>query len=169
MARNIEIKARIYNMDEMLIRVSGLADHGPIEIIQDDAFFNCPMGRLKLRVLSPAEGQLIFYKRSDSSGPKESFYEISPTASPESMMEVLTLAYGQAGRVRKHRTLFMKGRTRIHIDRVEGLGDFLELEVVLAEGENHEAAKAEADGLIKRLGISNEQLVEGSYVDLFGS
>ena len=54
----------------------------------------------------------------------------------------------------------------LHLDRVEGLGDFLELEVVFAEGENSEAAKAEAEELLKRLGISKEHFVEGAYVDL---
>jgi len=153
-------------MEEMLIRVAALAEHGPIEIDQDDTFFSCLNGRLKLRILSSNEGQLIFYRRPDKSGPKESFYVIHSTTSPDSMREVLSLAYGQAGRVKKHRTLFMKGRTRIHLDRVEGLGDFLELEVVLDEGEQPQAATAEADELLKRLGISSEQLVKGAYADM---
>ena len=93
MARNIEIKTRISNMDEMLIRVSGLADHGPIEILQDDTFFLCSNGRLKLRILSEKEGQLIFYKRLDRSGPKESFYIISRTTSPDTLRDVLTTAF----------------------------------------------------------------------------
>lgn len=166
MARNIEIKARIANMEDMTDRVAGLADNGPTEIFQDDTFFSCHNGRLKLRVLSPKEGQLIFYKRQDKAGPKESFYVLYTTTSPDSLREVLTLAHGQTGRVKKHRTLFMKGRTRIHLDRVEGLGDFLELEVILAEGEQPEAGTTVADELLKRLGISTEQFVEGAYVDL---
>ncbi len=72
-------------MEEMLVRVAGLADHGPRECDQDDVFFFCPDGRLKLRVLSASEGQLIFYKRPDISGPKESFYIIHSTASPDSL------------------------------------------------------------------------------------
>jgi predicted adenylyl cyclase CyaB len=166
MARNIEIKACISNMEELLVRVAGLADHGPIEILQDDTFFPCPNGRLKLRILSENEGQLIFYRRPDKSGPKESFYVISSTTSPDSLREVLSLAYGQAGHVKKHRTLFIKGRTRIHLDRVEGLGDFLELEVFLDEGELSESATAEAEELLKRLGISSKQLIEGAYADM---
>jgi adenylate cyclase class IV len=76
MSRNIEIKARISNMEEMHKKVADLADQGPIEILQDDTFFSCPNGRLKLRILSEDEGQLIFYRRQDKSGPKESFYVI---------------------------------------------------------------------------------------------
>ena len=91
---------------------------------------------------------------------------IHSTASPDSLREVLSLAYDQAGCIKKHRTLFIKGRTRIHLDRVEGLGDFLELEVVLAEGEQPETAAAEADQLLKKLGISTKQLIGGAYVDM---
>jgi predicted adenylyl cyclase CyaB len=166
MARNIEIKARISNMDETYDRVRAIADQGPIEIRQDDTFFSCPNGRLKLREFSPAEGQLIFYKREDKQGPKESFYVISQTGSPDSLREVLSLAWGELGRVTKHRTLFMVGKTRVHLDRVEGLGDFLELEVVLAEGDHTETGVKIADDLLERLKISPSQLIDRAYIDL---
>ncbi len=98
--------------------------------------------------------------------PQESFFVISPTAAPDSLHEVLSLAYDQAGRVRKHRTLYLVGRTRVHLDRVENLGHFLELEVVLSEGESPEAGVEEAHSLMASLGITNAQLIEGAYVDL---
>jgi predicted adenylyl cyclase CyaB len=166
MARNIEIKARIEGIEVLLPKVVALADKGPIEIFQDDWFFGCESGRLKLRVLSNTEGELIFYRRPDQLGPKESFYVISPTGSPDSLRETLSLAYGTIGHVCKHRTLFMIGRTRVHLDRVDGLGQFLELEVVL---ENHETAVsgiAIAQKLMAELGVEPSQLVEGAYIDL---
>lgn len=166
MARNIEVKARIDSVESLLPRVKAIADHGPAEILQDDTFFSCPNGRLKLRVFSDTDGQLIFYQRPDSAGPKESFYAISPTASPNTLREVLSLAYGQGGRVRKHRTLFMVGRTRVHLDRVDGLGHFLELEVVLSEGESAEAGIEIVHELLAKLGISPLQLIKGAYIDL---
>lgn len=168
MARNIEIKARIQDVEAITAKVADLADEGPIEILQDDTFFNCEEGRLKLRTIPQggAEGQLIFYRRPNQSGPKESFYIVSPTASPDSLREALSLAYGQAGRVRKHRTLYFVGRTRVHLDRVENLGHFLELEVVLSEGELSESGVMEANNLMESLGISSEQLIDGAYVDL---
>ncbi len=166
MARNIEIKARIEGIESVLKRILPLAESGPMEISQDDTFFPCPNGRLKLREFSEFKGELIFYRRSDVAGPKESFYLIASTACPASLREVLALAYGLGGRVRKQRTLFMIGRTRLHLDRVEDLGDFLELEVVLSEGEPAESGMAEARTLLKQLGVSLNQLVEGAYVDM---
>lgn len=167
MARNIEIKARIDDIEALEAKAAALADRGPIEIAQNDTFFVCPNGRLKLRVLTPTEGQLIFYQRADQAGPKESFYVLCPTASPDSLREALALAYGEAGRVRKRRTLYIIGRTRVHLDRVEGLGEFLELEVVLSEGEPREAGVEEARRLMDSLGVSSAQLIEDAYVDLF--
>ena len=151
----------------MAARVAALATQGPIDIVQDDVFFACARGRLKLRTLSVHEGQLIFYRREDLAGPKESFFLIAPTSAPDVLREALSLAYGQIGRVRKHRTLYLVGRTRVHLDRVESLGDFLELEVVLADGEAAEAGVEEAHRLMATLGIAPSQLVEGAYVDLF--
>ena len=65
MARNTEIKAHIENVEAMRSKVVALADHGPIEHLQDDTFFTCTRGRLKLRALSADEGQLIFYQRAN--------------------------------------------------------------------------------------------------------
>lgn len=166
MARNIEIKARIASVRALLPGAAALATEGPVDIHQDDTFFRCVNGRLKLRAFSAASGELIFYRRPDQQGPKESFYLRSPTSEPDTLRESLTLAYGQSGRVRKHRTLFLAGRTRIHLDRVEGLGDFLELEVVLGEDEAAEAGVREAHELMAALGIEPAQLIEGAYVDL---
>lgn len=166
MARNIEIKARIASIEAMASQVASVADEGPIEIVQDDTFFVCESGRLKLRTFSDDRGELIFYRRADDQGPKESFYVISATCSPQSLREALSLAYGAAGRVQKHRTLFLVGRTRVHLDRVAGLGDFLELEVVLRENESREIGMHEARQLMDRFRVTESQLIDGAYVDL---
>jgi predicted adenylyl cyclase CyaB len=166
MRRNIEIKARIESVAALTPRVAQIADEGPLEIAQDDTFFNCVTGRLKLRAFSNDSGELIFYRRVNQAGPKQSFYIRSPTSSPETLRESLSLAYGQIGRIRKYRTLFLVGRTRVHLDRVEGLGHFLELEVVLVDGESPDAGVHEAGRLMDRLGIQPAQLIEGAYLDL---
>ena len=166
MARNIEIKAYIDSVNSLLTKVKAIATEGPIEIIQDDTFFKCENGRMKLRAFSEGKGELIFYRRANQQGPKESFYVLSPTSSPGSLRETLSQAYGQAGRVEKHRTLFIVGRTRVHLDQVKNLGHFLELEVVLQEGESPEAGVQEAYKLMAKLGVEKSQLIEGAYVEL---
>ena len=166
MARNIEIKARVENVAQLTPKVAALATEGPLEIAQDDTFFNCVTGRLKLRAFSNDAGELIFYRRVNQSGPKESFYLRSPTSSPETLRESLSLAYGQIGRVRKYRTLFLVGRTRVHLDRVEGLGHFLELEVMLVGDEPAEQGIREANELMDKLGVEPGQLIDGAYLDL---
>jgi predicted adenylyl cyclase CyaB len=169
MARNVEIKAHIVSVDALLPRVAALADRGPIEIGQDDTFFACTQGRVKLRAFTERDGELIFYRRADGAGPKESFYLRSPTASPDTLREVLALAWGVVGRVRKRRTLFMIGRTRVHLDVVEGLGHFLELEVMLDDGEAVDDGVREAHVLMAQLGIEPSQGVEGAYLDLLAA
>ena len=166
MPRNVEIKARLSDLNAVLQRVQEIADQGPYEIEQDDTFFCCDSGRLKLRQLAPDDGKLIFYRRADQSGPKESFFVHCTTSDPAGLREVLSLAYGRAGRVFKHRTLFHIGRTRIHIDQVTGLGNFLELEVMLSEEEPAEAGEREAKQLMDKIGIKPSQLIKTAYVDL---
>jgi predicted adenylyl cyclase CyaB len=164
--RNIEIKARIESVESLIPMAAAIATEGPTEIVQDDTFFYCENGRLKLRAFSDQAGELIFYRRENEHGPKESFYLRSPTNDPQTLRELLWLAYGQAGRIKKQRTLYLAGRTRIHLDRVEGLGDFLELEVVLAAGEPNEVGIREAESLMAQLGIQKSQLIDGAYIDL---
>jgi predicted adenylyl cyclase CyaB len=169
LSRNIEIKARITSVEALIPQVQTIADQGPFEIRQDDTYFACNTGRLKLRMFSEEEGELIYYRRDNQLAPKESFYLRSPTTAPATLRESLTLAYGQTCCVEKHRTLFLVGRTRIHLDRVSGLGHFLELEVVLGEHESSAAGVREANELLARLGVERSQLIEGGYVELMGS
>ena len=166
MPRNIEIKARVDDLAAIGAVAAALADRGPFEIVQDDTFFRCDRGRLKLRSFPDGTGELIFYRRADQRGPKESFYVRVPTSAPDALRDTLALAHGEAGRVRKHRTLFVVGRTRVHLDSVEGLGSFVELEVVMDDGDEAAAAIQEAHDLMGRLGIAPSQLVVGAYVDM---
>lgn len=80
--------------------------------------------------------------------------------------ETLSLAWDQIGRVQKKRTLLLVGRTRIHLDQVQGLGHFLELEVVLEEDEQLEAGMQEANDIMAQLEVEPSQLIEGAYLDL---
>jgi adenylate cyclase class IV len=166
MSRNIEIKAHVENVEALAVKAAALADTGPIEIAQDDTFFRCDSGRLKLRAFSNGTGELIYYRRANQRGPKESFYLLSPTSAPDSLRDSLSLAYGQVGRVIKQRVLFLVGRTRIHLDKVEQLGHFLELEVVLADDEPSDVGVREAHELMENFDVKPHQLIDEAYVDL---
>jgi len=166
MARNVEIKARVADLPAIEARARALADQGPFELMQDDTFFACPNGRLKLRELAADEGQLIFYERTDIAGPKLSRYFIAPTMDPASLRETLEHALSVIGRVRKRRRLYLAGTTRIHLDDVEGLGTFLELEVVLADDDATADGVRTAHVLLDAFGIPARDLVEGAYLDL---
>ncbi len=172
MPSNIEIKARLPSLAAVEPLIAAVATEGPQVLLQDDAFFACANGRLKLRAFGPdaqgrtAPAELIFYRRADAAGPKASHYRISACPDPDGMRVLLAEAQGQTGRVRKRRLLYLVGRTRVHLDAVEGLGDFLELEVVMRDGEPPEAGLAEARALMARLGIGEDQLLARAYVDL---
>lgn len=169
MARNIEIKARLDNLDQQLEIAKRLSSQTGETIVQRDVFFHCPTGRLKLRIFSPERGQLIAYQRPDQAGPKTSEYCISETTEPETLREALTKSLGECAEVNKKRLLFLVGRTRIHLDRVEALGDFLELEVVLSENDDAADGQAEAERLMAELQITPEALIDCAYVDLLAA
>lgn len=166
MPSNIEIKARVRDFDKIR-RLAEERSDTPVAVIpQEDIFFNTPQGRLKLRVLSQDKGQLIYYTRPDEEGPKRSDYHISLTSDPENLNRVLALAYGIRGVVRKTRYLYLVGQTRVHLDDVEGLGQFMELEVVMQEGQSDADGQAIAESLMTILGVERNDLLEGAYMDL---
>ncbi len=166
MPTNIEIKARVHDMPALRRRAEGLSDT-PVQVIpQEDTFFHTPTGRLKLRVLKPDQAQLVYYERPDQDGPKRSNYHIFETPDPENLKTALCMALGVRGVVRKTRYLYLAGQTRIHLDDVEGLGQFMELEVVLRPDQTDSEGQAIAEDLMARLGIRKEDLLEGAYMDL---
>lgn len=167
MARNVEVKARIdSSIESLLPRARALAEGLEVLIEQDDTFFACANGRLKLRDFGDGTGELIHYERADSTGPKLSDYVRAPTSDPAALREALSRALGVIGRVRKTRWLLMAGQTRIHLDRVHGLGDFMELEVVLRDEQSAQDGESIAEALMARLGIDASQRLAGAYLDL---
>src|SRR6185437_7744123 len=104
--------------------------------------------------------------RPDQAGPKQSDYTIAPVPDPRSMHELLDRAFGTKAVVSKRRELFVAGQTRIHLDTVEALGAFLELEVVLRDNQTSEDGARIAAGLMTELGIAEKDLLEQAYVDL---
>ena len=133
---------------------------------QDDTFFTCAAGRLKLRDFGGGHAELIAYERPDTPEPSLSSYTRSETGDPAGLRATLSRALGCWARVVKTRQLYMIGRTRIHLDRVEGLGDFVELEVVLKTHEPPLAGRQEAERLMAKLGIEARDLCVNAYADM---
>ncbi len=168
MPTNVEAKARVTDLAPIRARIEPLAD-GPAQILdQEDIFFAAPDGRLKLRIFGEGNGELIHYRRGDIAGPKTSHYTIAPTTAPDALKAILTSILALVGVVRKRRWLYRVGQTRVHLDEVEGLGEFVELEVVLRPGQAEGEGIAIAQGLMARLGITVGQLVDVAYIDLIG-
>jgi predicted adenylyl cyclase CyaB len=166
MPANIEIKARARDFADLCRRAEALSDTPAQVIPQEDTFFHTAKGRLKLRQLAPDRGQLVYYERPNQDGPKRSNYHIFETRDPESLKTALSLALGVRGVARKRRNLYLVGQTRVHLDEVEGLGEFMELEVVLRPEQSDAEGQAIALDLMTRLGVREEDLLEGSYMDL---
>jgi predicted adenylyl cyclase CyaB len=166
MPSNIEIKARARDFNDIRSRAEALTDT-PVEVIpQEDTFFAVSHGRLKLRVRTVDPAQLIYYERPDQDGPKRSDYQIFETADPENLKLTLSRALGIRGVVRKTRYLYLIGQTRVHLDEVEGLGHFVELEVVMRPGQPDADGQAIAEDLMVQLGVVKADLLVGAYMDL---
>ncbi len=166
MARNVEIKARVADPGATWRRIEALADGPPETLEQRDTFFRIAAGRLKLREIAGRPAELIFYERADTPDPVESHYERVAVSDAPALRGLLAAALGAGGEVVKRRLLFHTGRTRIHLDDVQRLGWFLELEVQLADGEAPETGKGEAARIMAALAVEPSALVSEAYVDL---
>ena len=166
MPKNVEIKARVTNPAKARAVASGLSATGPEHIHQHDIFFKSLRGRLKLRMFPDGTGELIQYHRPDTTSAKLSDYRIVRTPDAGTLLDILKETAAVVGEVRKHRLLYLVGQTRVHIDQVEGLGDFLEFEVVLRPDQVEEEGTRIANQLLEAFEIDGTQLVGAAYVDL---
>lgn len=166
MPTNIEIKARVDDIEYVKIRCDKISQGKPFELNQEDTFFKVDKGRLKLRVLSHNRGELIYYLRNNSVGPKRSDYHIYNTNEPEILKNLLEFTLGIRGVVKKKRLLYVVGNTRIHLDEVENLGSFIELEVVLSAEQNENEGKVIANDLMAKLDVNKKDLIDKAYIDL---
>ena len=165
-SRNIEIKARDRDPARTLELALGLgaADEGDLQ--QRDTYFEGARGRLKLREQEPGEDELIEYRRADAAGARASSYRRVRVAAAAELREALEGALGTLVVVTKRRRLLLRDNVRIHLDEVEGLGSFIELEAVAAPESDLTAEQAQVAELRERLEIGDDALVGESYSDL---
>jgi len=166
MSRNIELKARVAGLAAVRARLGAMPRLGEHFLIQTDTFFFVKRGRLKLRQLDDGTGELIFYERPDQAEAKLSRYERMPCEDPRVVLRTLSIALGVRGVVRKRRHVILVGNTRVHLDEVDRLGSFVELEVVLGRHESISSGNKTAADLFHALGIPASDLVSCAYIDL---
>jgi homotetrameric cytidine deaminase len=167
--RNVELKARDPAPDRSLERARALGAEDRGELRQRDTYFAAPRGRLKLREQEPGGAELIAYERPDGAQARESRYRIAPVADPAALREALDAALGTVTVVEKRRHLLVWEGVRIHLDRVEGLGDFVELEGV-ADADSDLAREAELVARLRdELGIADDAIEATGYADLLAT
>jgi predicted adenylyl cyclase CyaB len=161
----MELKLRCGDLAAVAGRCETLGARFGGVLLQTDRFFHAPDARLKLRTFGDGTGELIAYRRPDTAEIRGSDYLIHRTSDPDGLAEALGTALGVRATVRKRRRLYLHGATRIHLDEVDGLGTFVELETVLS-GQTDDEGRAELDGLLAALGLAETERVPAPYVDL---
>ena len=168
MPENLEWKARLPDWDAALRAAERVATAGPELQQQIDTYFRAARGRLKLRQIQTAAGEsaeLIFYERSDDRETKSSLYVRQPLPNATSWLAMLTAALGSWAVVTKRRTIYWHHNVRMHLDQVEGLGNFLEFEAVLAAESDRAVSAALVQNLIRNFELTQQQGIAGSYSD----
>ncbi len=173
MARNVEIKAKVPDMATLEARAVAVAGAPEAVLHQRDSYFASATGRLKLREIrtdgvDDTRAELIFYRRPDTEAPSLSDYLRIDVPNPVEMAALLAESNGRRLVVEKVRTLHWHGRTRIHLDCVAGLGDYMELEVTLGDSDTQTDGEQAARSLMAELGIESAQLESRGYADLLG-
>jgi adenylate cyclase class IV len=167
-ASNIEIKARVEDPAALRERALALQPHEVFVLEQVDTFFHCTAGRLKLRQFADGSAELIAYQRPNIQGARESIYHRTPTADGPGLLQALSSSLGIQTIVRKRREVLLVGQSRIHLDQVESLGDFMEIEVVMEPGQPASEGEAVLADLMEKLAIPPEHCIAGAYADFIG-
>jgi predicted adenylyl cyclase CyaB len=133
---------------------------------QTDTYFKVPRGRLKLRE-GNIENSLIFYSRPNHAGPKQSDVAICQTDPCPNLKEVLTSALGVVAEVKKQREIYFIDNVKFHIDVVEKLGSFVEIEAMDSDGSiGRDKLLEQCRRYMELFGIAEGDLVSASYSDM---
>ncbi|MCB0598600.1 MAG: class IV adenylate cyclase [Lewinellaceae bacterium] len=163
---NFEIKARCSHPEE----IRTLLANQQAEFIgtdpQFDTYFNVPNGRLKLRE-GNIENALIHYHRNDQAGPKRSDIQLYKTQPRSDLKDVLTAALGVLAVVAKRREIYFIENVKFHLDEVEKLGNFVEIEAIDRDGSiGEEKLQQQCQYYLNLFKITDADLIEVSYSDL---
>lgn len=163
---NIELKARCADLrgaGQVARRIGAVRQWRRRQV---DTYFAASSGRLKVRCVAREPAELIAYHRLDSPTARQSRYLICLVPDGKKLCQVLSLALDVVVVVDKERTLYLLDDTRIHLDRVRGLGSFIEFEALVRRPTQAAAARRRLDELCACFGIAESDMVAGSYADL---
>lgn len=163
--KNLELKAKCGCLDSVRRQLIDLNAKFSETVKQNDTYFNVPKGRLKLREINGSEAYLVYYERLNSAASCYSTYQLWNVTNQAGFMEILTTVLGVKVIVEKQRELWVFGDTRIHLDRVMKLGEFVELETVIRNQTELEAWM-EHQSVKEAIGIMERDLIAESYSDL---
>ena len=164
-SRNVELKATDPEPARTLARALAFGAEDRGELRQRDTYFAVAHGRLKLREEEPGGATLIGYERPDDPAERVSHYRLVPVADAAGLRAALAAANGIRTTVVKRRRLLLWEDVRIHLDTVEGLGTFVELEAVAPPRSDLAAERERVARLRAALGIEDGALLPGSYAD----
>jgi len=166
MPLNIEIKARCSNHEKVREVLCSLgADFKGVDH-QIDTYFRVPGGRLKLRE-GTIENALIYYEREDQAGPKKSDVILHSVKSDSSIKQLLTSALGVLVTVDKRREIYFVGNVKVHLDTVDDLGTFVEIEAQDPDGTGRrEDLLEQCRRFMDLFAVALDDLIPTSYSDL---
>lgn len=166
MRRNIEVKFQTESLEEGERLADGIGASFQAELTQIDTYYETSSGRLKLRQFPGNPSQLIYYERPDSESSRPSLYDVAEILDTENFLKIAANIFRPEVVVRKTRRVYLFGNTRIHFDRVEDLGNFIELETVREEAIPEKEAREEHEYVLDSLGLSEKIPVPRSYREL---
>ena len=164
--RNLEFKTRLADLQAAMRSARALGADLWGDLRQTDTYFAVPRGRLKLRETAGFQAELIYYERDETAAGRPSDYQVARSPDADALRNVLSAALGVLAVLRKRRTLLLLDTTRIHLDNVEGLGSFLEIEVSVKDAAAQATAQEHIDSILRGLGFEWSDCIRASYLDL---
>ncbi len=163
---NVEIKAVCSDLERIRQILSKMQADFKGTDHQVDTYFHTRTGRLKWRK-GNIENNLIWYQRQDQAGPRTSRCILYHIDKDDHLMDILDRTLGVRVVVDKQREIYFVDNIKIHLDRVKGLGTFLEIEAQGLEGNmTEEMLHRQCTEIMDAFRISADDLVGESYSDL---
>ncbi len=163
MNKNLEIKIRLENASQINSIRKSLSNYTRSSEKQTDIYYKFEKGRLKLRIINDKDGNLILYDRAEKKSKRISHYTISRTKDFRELDYILTRQFGVLIKVIKKREIYIQNNVRVHLDKVTGLGNFLEIEIIYSDLLNAKKQMAQLTGL---LNLDETKFIKNSYSDL---